>query len=132
MRHYTFWLAALLANASAHAVTIEQYHSHDFSFSASASGNPFDVELKAEFDGPGGVRVTVPGFYDGNGTWKVRFSPTLPGRWGLRTFSDQPALNGRAESEIQCEPNRTPAIHGGVLVDPLHPHHFVYQDGTRY
>jgi hypothetical protein len=23
-------------------------------------------------------------------------------------------------------------LHGGLIVDPLHPHHFIWQDGTRY
>ncbi|MBI4874991.1 MAG: hypothetical protein HY822_10210, partial [Acidobacteria bacterium] len=37
------------------AVTgIEQYHSHDFVFRATVAGNPFDVELAGEFQGPAG------------------------------------------------------------------------------
>ena len=58
------------------ATTIDLYYSHDFSFSAAAAGNPFDVELSGEFTGPDGVRLRVPGFYDGGGVWKIRFSPT--------------------------------------------------------
>ena len=95
MKRYSVCLLGLLGAALCHGVTIEQYHAHDFAFSASVSGNPFDAELKAEFQGPGGVRISVPGFYDGNGVWKIRFSPTVPGRWSLRTTSSAPALNGR-------------------------------------
>jgi Protein of unknown function (DUF4038)/Domain of unknown function (DUF5060) len=123
------WIAAVTPCA---AVTIEQYNSYDFSYQAQASGNPFDVELAGDFIGPGGVRLSVPGFYDGNGVWKIRFSPTSLGTWSLRTRSSLPALNGRAESGIECQPNTHATIHGGLRVDPLHPHHFVYQDGTRY
>ena len=132
MKWCCMWLIGVLGVAACQGVTIGQYHTHDFAFSAGVNGNPFDVELKGEFTGPGGVRLTIPGFYDGKGTWKIRFSPTGTGHWSLRTISDTPALNGRAESEIQCEPNRSNEIHGGLLVDPLHPHHFIYQDGTRY
>jgi hypothetical protein len=132
MRSCGLWLIGLIGAAACPAVTIEQYHSHDFAFSAGVNQNPFDVDVKGEFEGPGGIRLTIPGFYDGNGTWKIRFSPTVPGHWSLRTISDTPGLNGHTEAEIQCEPNRSPAIHGGLLVDPLHPHHFIYQDGTRY
>lgn len=114
------------------AVSIEQYGSHDFAFPASAGGNPFDVELAGEFTGPGGVHLRVPGFYDGSGVWKIRFSPVALGQWSLRTVSRVVALNGRTETDIQCVPNRHPAIHGGLRVDPRHPHHFVYEDGTRY
>src|SRR5882757_9478086 len=52
------------------AVTIEQYHPHDFALSAEASGNPFDIELIGKFVGPDGTRITVPGYYAGNNTWK--------------------------------------------------------------
>jgi hypothetical protein len=116
----------------ARSVTVEQFHTHDFSFSAVVTGNPFDVELKGEFRGPGGVRLVVPGFYDGGGNWKIRFSPTVPGAWTLRTSSSFAALDGRTETAIDCRTNRSAAVHGGLLVDPLHPHHFVHQDGARY
>ena len=132
MKAYRLWFMGLLASGACQGVAIEQYHSHDFTFSATVAGNPFDAELKGEFTGPGGVRIIVPGFYDGGGTWKIRFSPTVAGGWSLHTVSDVPGLHGRAETDIQCEPNRDPMIHGGLLVDPLHPHHFIYQDGTRY
>jgi len=124
------FLAAAIALPA--AVTIERYHSHDFSFSASAAGNPFDVDLSGEFTGPDGVRLRIPGFYDGGGVWKIRFSPTRPGRWSLRTTSRTAALDGKTEAEIECTPNRHPQIHGGLKVDAAHPYHFIYEDGTRY
>ena len=69
------------------AVTIEQYHPHDFTLSGQAIGNPFDVEVKGEFTGPDGTRITVPGFYAGENVWKIRFSATKPGRWSMTTVS---------------------------------------------
>jgi len=69
------------------AVTIEQYRTHDFSFKAQVAGNPFDAEVRGEFTGPAGVRIVVPGFYDGDNTWKIRFAPTVPGAWSMRTVS---------------------------------------------
>src|ERR1022692_2936799 len=77
MKIYGLWLIGLVGTPVCQGVTIEQYHSHDFSFSATITGNPFDADLRANFDGPGSVRVTVPGFYDGNRTWKIRFSTRL-------------------------------------------------------
>jgi hypothetical protein len=128
-------LIALFCCASAppsQAVTIEQYHSHDFVFRAAVTGNPFDVEIAGEFIGPGGARLRVPGFYDGGGTWKIRFSPPRQGEWAMTTASSVPELNGKSEAGIQCVPNRNPAIHGGLRVDGEHPHHFLYEDGARY
>jgi len=125
-------LAAGVAPGVAPGVTIQQYHSQDFPFAATVDGNPFDVEVTGEFSGPAGVRLRVPGFFDGAGTWKIRFSPTRVGRWSLRTVSAVAALNGKVEPEIECVPNRRPRIHGGLRVDPANPHHFVWEDGTRY
>lgn len=126
-----FWMAVAAGMLPA-AVTVEQYHVHDFSFGAQVEGNPFDVELSGEFTGPGGVRIVVPGFYDGDNTWKIRFSATVPGQWSMRTISSVAALNNRTESAISATANTNKAIHGGLLVDPLHRTHFVYEDGTRY
>jgi hypothetical protein len=113
-------------------ITIEQYRPHDFSFHAQTSGNPFDADLRGEFVGPEGTRITVPGFFRGGDTWTIRFSPTVVGRWSMTTVSPVAALNGHTETDIQCASNSNSAIHGGLLVDPINRHHFVYQDGARY
>src|SRR4051812_15335631 len=47
------------------------------------NGNPFlDVQLSADFtsDAPTAT-ANVSGFYDGTGTYRVRFMPTSEGRW---------------------------------------------------
>jgi hypothetical protein len=125
-------LAAASARSTDTAVGIEQWHVHDFPFTAQAAGNPFDVELSGVFTGPGGVRLEVPGFYDGHDTWKIRFAPTRAGAWSLRTVANLPALNGRTVTAITATANTDPVVHGSLLIDPLHRHHFVYEDGTRY
>lgn len=133
MKHAMLLCALLFAAVvPCAAVTVEQYYSHDFSLQAQVTGNPFDVDVVGDFSGPGGIRLSVPGFYDGNGVWKIRFSPTVVGTWSMRTRSSVPALNGHTETAIECQTNRHPAVHGGLRVDPLHPYHFVYEDGTRY
>ena len=133
MRHAIRYCALLFVAVSpCAALSVEQYYSHDFSFQAKAPDNPFDVELFGDFTGPHGVHLAVPGFYDGNGTWKIRFSPTALGVWSLRTRSSLQSLNGLTEPAIDCQPNKHAEIHGGLRVDPLHPYHFVYEDGTRY
>jgi hypothetical protein len=127
MRMVILFLAAALASAQ----QVQQYHSHDFAFRAQAQGNPFDVDVWGEFTGPGGRTLRLPGFYDGEGTWKIRFSPTATGAWTLKTVSSLPALNGQT-GRLECVPNTHPRIHGSLRVDPAHPYHFVYEDGTRY
>ncbi|HEX5807231.1 MAG TPA: DUF5060 domain-containing protein, partial [Anaerolineales bacterium] len=46
--------------------------------------NPYDlrqVELEGVFTGPSGVAMTVPGFWDGESSWKIRFTPSAQGLW---------------------------------------------------
>jgi len=50
--------------------------------------------------------ITVPGFWDGENTFKVRFSPPTIGQWNYRTTSSQPGLNGRTGSFTAIEPTR--------------------------
>ena len=95
MKHFRLCLLGIIGAALGHGVTIEQYHTHDFAFSGTVTGNPFDADLKAEFQGPGGVRLTAQGFYDGGGVWKIRFSPTATGRWSRAAPSAAPRREAR-------------------------------------
>lgn len=111
---------------------VEQYHICEIGLrSGTTHENPFDVNLSASITGPEDKELHVPGFYDGDGIWKIRFSPDLPGVWTWSTRSDDPELNGQT-GEVQCIPNTHPQIHGRLISDPKHPYHFIYQDGTRY
>jgi hypothetical protein len=56
---------------------ISRWQPHDFTFTNRAEpANPFRVPFSAEVTGPNNAKLTIPGFYDGNGTWKIRVSPT--------------------------------------------------------
>ncbi len=115
------------------AVDILRYSTHDFSFQAAVPGNPFEVSIAGHFQGPGGERLTIPGFYDGNNTWKIRFSPTAEGKWSLRTESSLAGLNGKTDASIVCAANPHPQMRkGGLRVDPANPYHFIREDGSRY
>ena len=91
----------------------------------------FRSPFSAEVTGPGGVKLAVPGFYDGDGTWKVRVAPTVEGDWTLTTRSPVAALDNRRAAFV-CVPHSLPTVHGGLNVDPKHPRHFVFEDGTRF
>jgi hypothetical protein len=45
------------------------------------------VTVDAHFTGPSGQTLTVPAFYDGNNTWRVRFNPGEVGSWRYRTVA---------------------------------------------
>lgn len=125
-------VAAQAAEAAPDLVQVPRWQPRDFVFRCEARlENPFQVSFSAEAAGPGGIRFTIPGFYDGDGAWKVRFAPTTEGEWSLQTHSKLAALDNRRASLI-CVSNRAPNIHGGLRVDPQHPQHFLFEDGTRY
>jgi Protein of unknown function (DUF4038)/Domain of unknown function (DUF5060) len=124
--------AAQSVDAASRAVRVPRWEPYEFSFGCDARlENPFQIGFAAEATGPGGSRLTLPGFYDGNGTWKVRFTPAAEGEWSLLTHSEVPALNNRRASLI-CISNLASNTHGGLRVDPQYPRHFVFEDGTRY
>ncbi|TWU03935.1 DUF5060 domain-containing protein [Neorhodopirellula pilleata] len=105
---------------------------HDFAFTANtAIGNPFQTQLTALVNGPNGTSFTIPGFYAGDGTWKIRVAPTSEGNWSLTTKSGVSELNGRTVS-FSCIKNSNPNVKGVLQVDKAYPHHFILADGTRF
>jgi Domain of unknown function (DUF5060)/Protein of unknown function (DUF4038)/Putative collagen-binding domain of a collagenase len=73
--------------------------------------NPFiDVAVDAEFVGPGGTRFTVPGFYDGDGVWRVRFSPGEPGRWSYCMVATPADPELAREGSFEVAPRQVPGF----------------------
>ena len=107
---------------------IEQWDIFELTLQGSAEGNPFiDVELTAQFSYKHRT-IEVEGFYDGDGVYKVRFMPDVPGPWRFRTRSNRDELSG-AEGGFTCVP-ASPGNHGPVRV--ANTFHFAYADGTPY
>ena len=106
---------------------VAQYARFELRIDGPARGNPFvEVELRAEVRGPAST-VSVPGFYDGDGRFIVRFMPEHLGEYTFLTFSDARPLDGIAGSFSTSERNRD--AHGPVRVADTF--HFAYADGTR-
>jgi len=111
---------------------IPKWQPHDFAFKSTASHkNPFEVRFAAAVKGPDGVEFDTLGFFDGGKTWKIRLAPWREGEWLLLTHSNDPPLDGHRVRFV-CVPNDDPHAHGGLRVDEEHPHHFVFEDGSRY
>ena len=87
--------------------------------------NPFtDVALRAVFSN-GQCARAVDGFYDGDNTWRVRFSPMQEGKWRFVTQANVAALNGKT-GEFLC----TPAVSRGPLtLSSQFPNWFFRGDG---
>jgi len=109
-------------------LTTEQWQMHEITLAGTQTGNPFtDVFLKAVFRHDVGY-IETDGFYVGGGVYKIRFMPTVPGKWTYRTQSGDPALDGKT-GEILCGP-ATGNNRGPVRVKGKY--YFAHADGTRH
>jgi hypothetical protein len=132
--HLPLWAAAVLLLFASRtcAIDLPRWTPQDFGFITGAKPeNPFTVNFSATVTGPDGKVFSLPGFFDGNGTWKVRVLPAAEGKWSLVTKSDVAELNGQ-RAEFTCVKNANPKLHGPLRVDREHPHHFIHEDGTRF
>ena len=93
--------------------------------------NPFDVSFGAVFTSPEKKTLTVPGFYNDNQEYVIRFSASEKGEWSYQTFSSIPQLSG-LKGSISVTPNSNPEVHGAVTIHPDSPRKFVYEDGNLY
>lgn len=108
--------------------TVSVYGRFELCMDGPAHGNPFvEVQLRAQVDGPDGS-FSVPGFYDGDGVYRLRFMPQEQGVYSFLTSSNARSLDGIAGSFVTTAP--APGAHGPVRVADTF--HFRHADGTRY
>jgi hypothetical protein len=118
--------------------------------SSTTSSNPYTdllVENKtpyttAIFTGISGdctsQKITVPGFWDGNDIWKIRFAPPLSGSWKYETRSPDRKMNGKkgqltVTDWTEEEKNQIPTRRGFIIVNSVNERkgrYFTYTDGT--
>ena len=126
--------AGLVSTASAETSRIakvdgvEKWGVFEFEASGPKDGNPFvEVQFGARFTFGHRV-VDVAGFYDGDGLYRVRFSPDEAGAWMFETTGSVVDLKGKTggfECVAPAEENRGP-------VGTAHQFHFQYADGKTY
>jgi len=100
--------------------------------------NPFpDVHVEAEFTGPNGEQYRIRGFWDGDEVWKIRFTPTVPGRWTYLTTcngADDAGLNGRRGTLVVAPATGDNPLyrHGGFLRASANGRYLTYTDGSPF
>jgi Domain of unknown function (DUF5060)/Protein of unknown function (DUF4038) len=115
-------------NSSNGNFTVGQWGMYEIALHGPAGGNPFDdVSLSASFTS-GSRTIDANGFYDGDGTYRIRFMPMTQGFWSYETHSNVPDLAGKTGHFSCGAPD--PANHGPVGV--ANHFHFAYADGTPY
>ncbi len=107
---------------------IEQWNVFELALEGPSGGDPFiNVDLNAVF-GNGRNNITVPGFYDGNGIYRIRFSPASQGEWTYLTKSnsaDLSDINGKFHCIAATGDNHGPL----KIVDTFY---LEYADGTPF
>ncbi|MEQ8848935.1 DUF5060 domain-containing protein [Botrimarina sp.] len=118
----------LLIAAPLSAGDCERWGVYEVELDGPTEGNPFvGVTFAATFS-QGDESIRVPGFYDGDGVYRVRFSPPTTGEWSYETHSNAEGLGGKKGDFSVDEPGR--GNHGPVEV--AHTYHFAYADGAPY
>ncbi len=100
-----------------------------------AKGEQGKLEFYGEFTHKeSGKTLTIPGFWDGNDTFKLRFAPTLYGVWEYKTIcQDDESLAGKTgtiganayKGDLELYKR------GFVKTDPTKKY-FIYDDGTPF
>ncbi|PTY07490.1 DUF5060 domain-containing protein [Opitutaceae bacterium EW11] len=113
---------------AAETPTIEQWDVFEIELKGPSEGNPFvDVRFTAAFTN-GTKTIEVPGFYDGDGVYRLRFMPEQTGSWRYETRSNRWPLTGKMGSFTVVP--ATGRNHGPVRVH--NTYHFAYADGTPF
>ena len=107
---------------------VQQWDVYEISFTGPSADNPYiDVELSAVFSSKD-VSKTVPGFYDGDGIYRIRFSPPSQGKWNYITTSNVPELS-ELEGKFLCGPS-SEDNHGPLRI--VNTYYLEYADRTPF
>jgi hypothetical protein len=119
------------------AVGAGVYPGLEASFSiASLATDPFDytaTDVRVQFAQPDQSTISLPAFFDGGTTWRVRHTPQLPGLYRVTGVT----LNGQTASISNLQPaswlvRGLPTSLGFVSVDPANTNRFLTSSGSRY
>jgi hypothetical protein len=128
MKKLVFFLLLAIPHLAFTQKNCEKWKVYEVSLKGPETGNPFqEVILSATFTN-NSTKADIQGFYDGNGQYKIRFMPSMEGKWTYLTQSNQKALNGK-KGEFICTPP-TSQNHGPVVVKDTF--YLAYADGKTH
>ncbi|WP_346854568.1 DUF5060 domain-containing protein [uncultured Draconibacterium sp.] len=133
MKRYFFTQIALLIfftgfTQQVKKTAVEQWDVYEIVLNGPSSGNPYmDVDIGAVFTN-NKKSLAVPGFYDGNGVFRIRFSPAVLGTWSYQTVSNSKKLANKTGS-FKCVP-ATGNNHGPVKI--VNTYYLGFSDGTPF
>ncbi|MFH0756830.1 MAG: DUF5060 domain-containing protein [Bacteroidota bacterium] len=123
-------ITVLLAgcNPQKNIETVEQWDVFEVVLTGPSDGNPYmETDLSATFTN-GETTAKVPGFYDGEGVYRIRFSPGETGQWTYVTQSNAEELTGQAGS-FQCI---SPGVDNHGPLQIVNTFYLQYADGSPF
>jgi hypothetical protein len=147
---FSLILIFVFADANSQNSILKAWEVFEIELKASSSfENPYLECIKegegayamAKFTGTSGPAANktyeVPGFWDGNNTWKFRFAPPFGGTWEYETVSKDKGLNKkkgtiRVSDWTENEKEQNATRRGFIQVNQEEPRagrYFVYSDG---
>lgn len=130
----TLMLALAAPGAAAAPATVERYAKWELTLRTEpVAGNPFDPaenEVRLVVTGPRGLKLTLPAFYDGDDTWRVRFTPTVVGRYRYEAEAGGKArLREPVSGAFRVTSSRRD---GFVRIDRRSPWRFTFDSGRPF
>jgi len=103
---------------------------------ASLATDPFDytvTDVRAQILQPDSTVISLPAFFDGGTTWRVRHTPAMAGVYSVQGVT----LNGAPISVASLQPATwtiagPPTDAGFIRVDPSNPRRFITANGKRF
>ncbi|MGB7347758.1 MAG: DUF5060 domain-containing protein [Pirellulaceae bacterium] len=112
-------------------VDAQQWNVIDIRFRAQTiPDNPTDVDFAAALKHESGKSLTVPGFFNGNDEYIVRFTPPVSGIWEYQTKSSLVELDGKV-GQLKAAV-ATDGRKGGIVIDTMAPTKLRYENGDSY
>lgn len=100
--------------------------------------NPYDareIALEGVFTGPEGTDMIVPGFWDGEGAWKIRFTPSTEGAWtyAVSVWDERgESFPSLGEFTVTSSDLHGWIVPGNSFNANYSGHYLVYHDGTPF
>lgn len=117
---------APLAAADSSPQPVQRWGIFETQLAGPSAGTPYiNVTFGADFQF-GNRTLSVNGFYDGDGVYRLRFMPDAEGEWSFTTRSNRPELHRRTGRFLCVAPSAE--NHGPVIV--RNTWHFAYADGA--